>query len=91
MSLRDVEDQTKISNAYLSQLERGEAENPSPEKLERLARCYDASYESLMNAAGYLTDAKGVSSVQAALMSANLTPEEEEQVLKYVKFLRSQE
>jgi transcriptional regulator with XRE-family HTH domain len=31
LSLRVVEKKTGISNAYLSQLERGEAENPAPD------------------------------------------------------------
>jgi HTH-type transcriptional regulator, competence development regulator len=94
LSLREVEEQTRISNAYLSQLERGEAENPSPDKLQRLARCYGVPYESLMKAAGYLRPvARGgkkpdLSRLQMALMSADLTEEEEEQLLKYLRFIR---
>lgn len=97
LSLREVEEKTGISNAYLSQLERGEAENPTPQKLQKLAECYDVSYVDLMKAAGYLkrntqtnqtpTD---FNNFQVALMSANLTKEEEEQVLKYIKFLKSE-
>ena len=37
VSLRKVEKETGVSNAYLSQLERGEAKNPSPSKLHLLA------------------------------------------------------
>src|SRR5713226_907641 len=53
-SLRVVEEATGISNAYLSQLERGDAQKPSPDKLEALARFYEVPYTDLMRAAGYL-------------------------------------
>lgn len=53
-SLRQVEKATGVSNAYLSQLERGDAVKPSPDKLARLANFYDVSYEQLMVLAGYL-------------------------------------
>jgi transcriptional regulator with XRE-family HTH domain len=97
-SLRDVEDATGISNAYLSQLERGEAQKPSPDKLQTLAKFYDVPYTDLMRAAGYLqktelTEGSGnqrVSAVQAALMSEKLTPDEEDAVVKYIQFLRFQ-
>lgn len=53
-SLRQVEKATGVSNAYLSQLERGDAAKPSPDKLSRLAKFYDVPYEQLMELAGYL-------------------------------------
>lgn len=53
-SLRQVEKATGVSNAYLSQLERGDAAKPSPDKLARLAKFYDVPYEQLMGLAGYL-------------------------------------
>jgi len=91
-----VEQRTSISNAYLSQLERGEAENPAPQKLHKLADCYGVPYVDLMKAAGYLTSANNdrpnsdLTQFQVALMSANLSEAEQEQVLKYVMFLKSQ-
>src|ERR1700733_8478855 len=56
MSLRAVEEATKreVSNAYLSQLETGKITKPSPNILHTLAGVYGASYESLMEHAGYL-------------------------------------
>src|SRR6058998_125067 len=53
LSLRTVETRTGVSNAYLSQLETGNAENPSPHVLKKLAELYDAPYERLMRLAGY--------------------------------------
>ncbi len=95
-SLRAVEEATGISNAYLSQLERGDAQRPSPDKLQALAKFYDVPYEDLMRAAGYLkrseksaSDSKeNISAVQAALMSGDFTPEEESQIVKFIQFLR---
>ena len=103
-SLRVVEDATGISNAYLSQLERGDATKPSPDKLQELAKYYEVPYTDLMRAAGYLqrttspmvassaaaSPPERLSALQAALMSAPLTPEEEEAVVKYIQFLRFQ-
>src|SRR5688572_21546610 len=52
-SLRVVETKTGISNAYLSQVETGKAENPSPHLLKKLADLYKGSYDTLMRIAGY--------------------------------------
>ncbi len=95
-SLRTVEEATGISNAYLSQLERGDAQKPSPDKLQALAKFYDVPYEDLMRAAGYLKRSENpgsngkenTSAVQAALMSADFTPDEEAQIVKFIQFLR---
>lgn len=95
-SLREVEKATGISNAYLSQLEHGEATNPSPNILYKLAEFYKVPYESLMEAAGYLRKSAGKdggkrpSGIQAALMTADLSGEESNLVAQYIEFLRSQ-
>ncbi|MGP8174513.1 MAG: TIR domain-containing protein [Terracidiphilus sp.] len=57
LTLRAVEAETSVSNAYLSQLETGKAENPSPAVLRKLAELYEVPYETLMRAAGYAPDA----------------------------------
>lgn len=94
-SLRRVEKETGISNAYLSQLERGDAQRPAPDKLQALAQFYQVPYADLMREAGYLARNERASShstgaIQAALMSADLTPEEETEVVKFIQFLRFQ-
>ena len=53
LSLRAVESSTKISNAYISQLESGKIAEPSPTMLDKLATCYGVSYSKLMRLAGY--------------------------------------
>ena len=94
-SIRQVAEETGISNAYLSQLERGVAENPSPHFLHKLAKYYDVPYETLMAAAGYVkpgTKAKATqpSSLEVLLKSAKLSQDEEEHVKKFItRYLRS--
>lgn len=94
-SLRTVEKATGISNAYLSQLERGEAENPSPDKLYALAEFFKVPYNLLMQAAGYMKKAendedKSVLASQAALMAGDLNDAEYQLVVKYIEFIRNQ-
>jgi transcriptional regulator with XRE-family HTH domain len=94
-SLRDVEEATGVSNAYLSQLEQGKMTNPSPHILHKLAAFYEVPYETLMEKAGYITRsedegaAKRRSGKLAALSVGNLTRQEEEKLLDYLAFLRS--
>src|SRR5258706_8523706 len=56
LSLRRVEEVTRnrVSNAYLSQLEKGKIHKPSPNVLHSLAAVYAVPYETLMEKAGYL-------------------------------------
>lgn len=57
LSLKQVEGAAQVSNAYVSQIERGIRKPPHPEILKRLARTYDVPVEELLEAAGYLEDA----------------------------------
>lgn len=52
LSLRDVEQQVSISNAYLSQIEKGQRNPPKPNVLRELAGAYNVSFDALMAAAG---------------------------------------
>jgi len=94
LSLRDVEEATgkAVSNAYLSQLENGKIKKPSPNVLHSLAAVYSVPYEALMEKAGYLlpTEAGGGRRKRLAVFAIDdLTAEEEEELLKYLAFLRS--
>jgi HTH-type transcriptional regulator, competence development regulator len=71
LTLRDVEDSTKISNAYLSQLETGKISRPDPNILFKLSQAYQASYQTLMERAGYITQVADPSSPSAARDSAS--------------------
>jgi transcriptional regulator with XRE-family HTH domain len=93
-SLREVEEATDkaVSNAYLSQLEKGKIQRPSPNVLHSLAAVYAVPYEALMEKAGYLLPSEngGGRRRRLAVFAINdLTAEEEEELLKYLAFLRS--
>jgi len=92
-TLREVEEQTDraVSNAYLSQLEKGRVKKPSPNVLRCLAEVYAVPYESLMEKAGYLLPSDGgvgPRKRRAIFAIDDLTAEEEEELLKYLAFLR---
>ena len=94
LSLREVEEATgrAVSNAYLSQLENGKIRKPSPNVLHHLAKVYVVPYEALMERAGYLLSSEngpGHRKRLAAFAIDDLTAEEEEELLKYLAFLRS--
>jgi len=94
LSLREVEEATDkgVSNAYLSQLEHGKIKKPSPNVLHSLAEVYAVPYEALMEKAGYLLPSAndgGRRKRLAAFAIDDLTAEEEEELLKYLAFLRS--
>ena len=94
LSLRDVQEATggAVSNAYLSQLERQKIKKPSPNVLRNLAEVYGVPYETLMEKAGYLlpaTDGQDGRRRRLAVFAIDdLTAEEEEELLKYLAFLR---
>lgn len=100
MTLREVEEASghEVSNAYLSQLEKGHIGKPSPNILHTLSEVYGIPYERLMEKAGYITavpaSTKKTATTKhgrvATFADDNLTSEEEEELLKYLAFLRSQ-
>jgi transcriptional regulator with XRE-family HTH domain len=91
-SLREVEEATgrAVSNAYLSQLENGKIKKPSPNVLHSLAEVYAVPYEALMERAGYVLPSAGDGRRKRLAVFAidDLTAEEEEELLKYLAFLR---
>jgi len=94
LSLRAVEDKTGISNAYLSQLEQGKIKQPSPVILSKLAGVYEISYRVLLDLVGYPTpepndDYQLPVSKDFASRLATLTHDEEQELSKYLQFLRS--
>ena len=94
LSLREVEEATGkgVSNAYLSQLENGRIQKPSPNVLHSLSEVYAVPYEALMEKAGYLLPSAGKAGRRrrlAAFAIDDLTAEEEEELLKYLAFIRT--
>jgi HTH-type transcriptional regulator, competence development regulator len=91
LSLREVEDKSSISNAYLSQLENQKIVQPSPAVLKKLADIYSVSYARLMEIAGYPSLAPKDSSWISFKTSSGLeeiTKEEEKELLEYLRFIR---
>lgn len=94
LTLRGVEKETDVSNAYLSQLESGKIKQPSPINLHKLAQFYGVRYELLMEKVGYpVPMAADPSATQAlpafAAKFGRISPAEEVELLEYLKFMRN--
>ena len=92
LTLRAVQETLGISNAYLSQLETGKVQSPSPVVLHKLSELYEVSYATVMQTAGYPLP-QGVDAGDAAdRLAARIgetTPEEEDALVEYLRFIRS--
>lgn len=91
LTLRQVEEATQISNAYLSQLENDKIKKPSANVLYKLASLYNIELNTLLAAAGIIqSDEQSRSKLlnTAALSAEQLTKEEEDILLQYLKYLR---
>ena len=88
LSLRDVEDITDISNAYISQLESNKIKKPSPNVLNKLSDLYKNQYSVLMRLAGYpVPETMETSGLYARI--GETTIEEENALVEYLEFLRA--
>lgn len=88
LTLRDVEEETDISNAYLSQLEGNKIKKPSPVVLDKLSRFYQIQYSVLMKLAGYpVPEMEEQSPLYARI--GDTTKEEEDALVEYLEFLRA--
>jgi HTH-type transcriptional regulator, competence development regulator len=93
LTLRTVQDEIGISNAYLSQLETGKVQSPSPIVLHKLSELYDLPYAAVMKAAGYPMPKNVKTDHASARLAARIgqvTPEEEDAIVEYLRFIRSQ-
>lgn len=94
LTLRAVEDETGVSNAYLSQLEHGKIRTPAPQNLYKLSQVYRVPYELLMELAGYpvpeTQSAKPGPSIDTfAARVGGVTEEEAEALIEYLQFIRT--
>lgn len=96
LSLRAVEEATdnEVSNGYLSQLENGKISKPSPNILHSLSEVYGLDYSDLMRRAGHIAPTaernEGAKHGRTATLAVeNLNEEEQEELLKYLDFIRS--
>ena len=89
LSLRQLAEQTGVSNPYLSQIERG-LRRPSAEVLQQLAKALRVSAETLYVRAGILSlDDSDVRSVELAILAdTGLTERQKQSLLDvYASFL----
>jgi transcriptional regulator with XRE-family HTH domain len=98
LTLRQVEERVRVSNAYLSQIERGERGIPNLKILNKLAEVYGVSVEELATAAKQETDGKSVtaeiSAPDVAFVSRGyerLSRENKEHLTEFLQFLLHKE
>ncbi len=89
-TLREVERDTGISNAYLSQIESNKIKRPSPTILHKLAELYEVAYDDLLALAGYpsSTVSPEARSTGLAARIGPITRDEEDALAEYLQFLR---
>jgi len=89
LTLRDVESNIGISNAYLSQLENGKIAQPTPKILRKLSDFYDISFQNLLTLAGHpIFEENAVIQSRTSIFN-DITHDEEKELKHYLKFLRS--
>lgn len=92
LTLRQVEEATGISNAYLSQLENDKIKKPSASVLYKLASIYNVPLDNLLGAAGIIQQYTPIQSKllnEIALSAGELTTDEQDELLKYLKYIRT--
>jgi transcriptional regulator with XRE-family HTH domain len=91
LSLREAEEASGVSNAYLSQLEQGKISKPSPHFLHKLAAAYGVSYDALMERAGYITKSATprLTGRLPTFAKEKLTADEEQELLNFLGYIRS--
>lgn len=95
LSLRNVEAQTGIRNAHLSQIEHSVIAQPEIAMLWELASVYDLEYKRLLRLAGY-TDGGDTSGRQRQRMTValrameDLTPKQQNEVLSFMRDLKDE-
>jgi transcriptional regulator with XRE-family HTH domain len=91
LTLRQVEEATGISNAYLSQLENEKIKKPSANVLYKLASIYNLELNTLLAASGIIEKSSPQKSKllnTIALSAETLSADEEKALLDYLRYLR---
>ena len=91
MTLRQVEEATGISNAYLSQLENDKIKTPSANILHKLSVIYGIPLQHLLIAANIIQDEQPERRElfnPVSFSSKELTEDEEKELLEYLRFIR---
>jgi HTH-type transcriptional regulator, competence development regulator len=93
LSLREVERETDISNAHLSQVESGKIEKPDMALLYTLATLYRLDYRELLALAGYGVAERGSGRERQRMSVAmramgELSAKEQNEVLGFMSEIR---
>lgn len=96
LTLRDVEEKTRgiVKNGYLSQIENGAINRPSPAILYEIAQVYGVSYRMLLVHAGHRVPEEDVPPDQRAIADlplrafAGLDAEDRQALIEYAAFLK---
>ncbi|MDF2653006.1 MAG: hypothetical protein K0Q73_8811, partial [Paenibacillus sp.] len=67
MTIRQLELYSGVSNAYISQIERGLRDIPSPDILEKLSKHLGVDHDDLMRKAGYIETAEALDKMNSFL------------------------
>jgi HTH-type transcriptional regulator, competence development regulator len=97
LTLRQVEEATGISNAYLSQLENNKIKKPSANVLYKLASIYKIELNELLSAAGIIQDTPGdqpqgkadaVFMKKLAVYSNDFSADQQKEILDFIKYMK---
>ena len=95
LTLRQIEEVSGISNAYLSQLENDKIKQPSANILYKISKIYKVELNDLLYAAGIIQDAPKKSNIndldfiqKIAYSADNLNESQKERVLEYLNFIK---
>lgn len=94
LSLRGLEQATGIPNAHLSQIETGKIEQPSMALLYVISEELGLDYKALLRLAGHVTAAAPATKAVAGVAfrgSDDLTPEEADEVLRFIELLKKRQ
>ncbi len=91
ITLRVVEKETGISNAYLSQVENGRINQPTPKILRGLSEYYEISYQRLLELAGHPVISPYQSKIRHRISTefGDLSSSEERELKDYLRYIRS--
>lgn len=96
LTLREVEDMSGISNAYLSQLENGKIKNPSVNILSKLSSIYRVPLKKLLVKANIIErenekklEANFSFAQRVAFKAEDLSEEERTEVLRYLEYIKT--
>lgn len=92
LTLREVEEVSGISNAYLSQLENDKIKKPSANILYKLSNVYNIDLNTLLSAAGIIKKSSNIESEinewsnRIAFYAPKLNEEQKKEVENFIKF-----